>query len=116
MVGVRPPHQGAHLDSSAGDIAQQVRNGGAGGQQQFIGVASPVGEVHPVARADRFQLLVEAAEVRRTVHQGTYQVASQPAVVLGSSACFALPVFVVFGMSRPSFVVVVCRRTRCLVT
>ena len=51
VIGVRPPQQPADLDPRAGDLAQKIADCRAVRQQQLIGVAAPVGEVHPIAEA-----------------------------------------------------------------
>jgi hypothetical protein len=51
VIGVRAPQQRTDLHSGPREVAQQVTDGRAVREQPLVGVAAPVGEVHPVAAA-----------------------------------------------------------------
>jgi hypothetical protein len=81
---VRAPEQCADLDAAARQIAEHVPDLVAVLGEALIGVPPPVREEDPVTGAQRAQLLVEAAEVHRAVHERGHRVTGGPRTALAA--------------------------------
>src|SRR5438034_8449468 len=67
--GVGPPDQPHDLDTASGCVAQDLTDLGRRAVQAFVPIASPIGEVHPVAVAQRGDRVAQAGEVRGAVDE-----------------------------------------------
>lgn len=77
-IGMRSPHEPAHVDSSSRHVRQDRRDLGSWTGEAFVEIASPVGELNPVACRGRGECLVETGEVGGPIAQDGAGVARCP--------------------------------------
>ena len=75
---VRPPEETADVHATPREIREDVGELGARSVETFVGIAFPVGQVHPVVPFEPAQLVVEPAEVLGPVDEHPHVVAFGP--------------------------------------
>jgi hypothetical protein len=70
LVGMRPPHQPAYVDSSSGGLGENRTQFRAWSGQSLASVPPPVEEPHLIRGAEGRELLVQPGEVGGPVNQG----------------------------------------------
>ena len=74
------------MDAAPGEVAEHRADLGAGTVEAFVGVALPVGQVHPVVALEAAQLTVEPAEVLGPVDEHLDVVARGPRPAVAAAA------------------------------
>jgi hypothetical protein len=85
LVRVGAPQQPTDLDTAAGEVDQDPADLGARAVQELIGVAAPVGEVHPVAGLQPLERPEQAREIAAAMDQRIDLVAFGPGAAVAAA-------------------------------
>src|SRR6476661_3330026 len=69
LARMRPPQEPSYVHATPCEIGEHIAHGGPWPGKAFVGIAFPIGEVHPIASTQLDERAVEAAVVRGAVDQ-----------------------------------------------